>query len=237
MVRQKRKNAFAQKEKKMAKKKKNSNYVTEKTIAAKEAKLAAERKAKIKKIVKAVTVSVLSVAIIVGIIFAIGIPFGMLDYKPEATEHVAISIEGYNETIHVELYGNDAKETVAQFKKLVDEKYFNGKAFLSLSDNLLYFGNEKADFGENGIKDEFNEIAMRKGIIALSKGEGENSGKEQFFIVTKNSTDLNGKYTAFAKITGGMSVIEDIIENAELDENGKITNSPKISSISSHASH
>ena len=221
----------------MAKKKKNSNYVTEKTIAAKEAKIAAKKRAKIKKIITTVSLSVLAAAVIVGIVFAIGIPFGMLDYKPEATEHVAISVEGYDEVIHVELYGNDAAETVEQFKKLVTDKYFDGKPFLSLNDNLLYFGNEKADFGENGIKDEFNEIVMRKGVIAMSKGEGNNSGKEQFFIVTKNSTDLNGKYTAFAKINSGMSVIESIVENAELDENGKIINAPKITSISSHSAH
>lgn len=227
----------------MAKKKKNSNYVTEKTIATKEAKLRAEKKAKIKKIVTTVTASVLSVAIIVGIVFAIGIPFGMLDYKPEATEHIAISVEGYDETIHVELYGNDAKETVEHFKKLISDKYFDGKDFVAFADNLLYFGSDTADAGESGIKGEFkengvdNRIAIRKGVIAVARGEGYDSGAKQFFIATKNSTDLNGKYAAFAKIDSGMSVIESIIENAELDENGKITNSPKITSISSHSSH
>ena len=96
----------------MAKKKKNSNYVTPKTIAAKEAMEAAKRRLKIKKILIPSVIAFLILALIVGAVFAIGVPLGMLDYKPEATGHVSIEFEGYEDTMHIELYGNDAAENI-----------------------------------------------------------------------------------------------------------------------------
>ena len=225
----------------MARKKKNSNYVTEKTIAAKEAKAIAERRKKTKKIIIAIAAAVAAVAIIVGIVFAIGIPFGMLDYKPEGTEDVVIMFEGYDEVIHIELYRNDAPITVKHFvDNLTDLKNQPIRAY---KDGLLYFGSASADCGNSGIKGEFsengvdNKISIRSGIIAVARGEDYNSGASQFFIATENATDLNGKYAAFAKITSGMGVIESIIDSLTYDENGNITNAPKIESIETHASH
>ena len=59
----------------MANKKKNANYATEKNAAAKLAKEDAARKKKIKKILIPVIAALVTVAVIVGLVFAIGIPF------------------------------------------------------------------------------------------------------------------------------------------------------------------
>ena len=91
----------------MAQKKKNSNYVTEKTTAAKAAKAVAKKKEKTKKVILTCVSAFLSVAIIVGIIFAIGIPFGMLDYKPEVPEELHIDVGDYGE-FRVGLFTNDS---------------------------------------------------------------------------------------------------------------------------------
>ncbi len=225
----------------MANKKKNSNYVTDKTIAAKEAVAVAERKKKIKKTIVPIVTAFLVISLIVGAVFAIGVPLGMLDYNPEATDHVAITIEGYDESIHVELYGNDAPVTVKHFLDSLED--FKGRPLRSLKDGLLYFGSVSADNGTGGIKGEFsdngydNDISIRRGVIAAARGEDYNSGGSQYFIATRKSTDLNGKYAAFAKITSGMNVIESILENIEVDESGNITNPPKIESITTHSAH
>ena len=235
----------------MANKKKNSNYQTDKALAAKEAKEVAARKRKIKKIVIPIVAVLVAIAIIVGAVFAIGVPLGMLDYEPEATTHLAIQIDGYDGTIHIELYGNDAPESVKKFTDIYGKmttlsqtsKDISARTFRSYKDGLLYFGSASADCGEKGIKGEFssngveNDIVFRKGVIAVARGEGKNSGGSQFFIVTENRTDLNGEYAAFARITSGMSLVEEILENIELDENGKILNPPKISKVESHDAH
>ena len=225
----------------MANKKKNSNYVTAKNTAKKEEKAAIERKKKLKKILIPIIAATLAVAVIVGLIFAIGVPLGMLDHNPEATDHVTLTFNGYSESLHIELYGNDAPETVKHFLDSV--KSLEGRPVRSFVDGLLYFGGPVADKGAGkGIKGEFsengfdNEIAFRRGIIAVARGEDYNSGGAQYFILTEDSTDLNGKYAAFAKITSGMSVIEKIIEDSTIVD-GKIENGVTIKSISSHDAH
>lgn len=225
----------------MAGKNKNSNYVTDKTVAAKEAKALAERKKRTKKITLAVVASILAVALIVGLIFAIGVPLGMLDHKPEGTKDVLITFEGDYGSVHVELYGNDAPITVKHFLDILTD--LEGRPIRAYKDGLLYFGSASADCGNSGIKGEFsengieNKISIRSGVIAVARGDGYNSGGSQFFIATENATELNGKYAAFAKITSGMEVIESIIDNLTYDENGNITNAPKIESIETHESH
>ena len=232
----------------MATKRKNSNYVTEKTIAAKKAKEALARKKKIKKIVTPIAITCVAIALLVAIVFAIGVPQGMIDYTPTATEHVVLTVKGYEDTpIHIEIYGNDAPKTADRFMDMVEAKTFNLSEFLSVKDGLVYFGDENADGGKNGIEGEFasninskgernyNDIIFRKGVIGMSRAEDDyNSGYSQFFICTKSSTHLNGDYAAFAKITSGYSVIKDIVKNAELDENGNFINAPQIVKVESH---
>jgi len=194
----------------MARKKKNSNYVTDKTIAAKEAKALAEKRKRTKKIILTVTAVILTVALIVGLIFAIGVPLGMLDYNPEGTKDVVISFEGVEGSLHIELYGNDAPITVKHF--LDNLTGLKGSPIRDYKDGLLYFGSASADRGSSGIKGEFsengieNKISIRRGVIAVARGEGYNSGGSQFFIATEDATELNGKYAAFARITSGMDV-------------------------------
>jgi peptidyl-prolyl cis-trans isomerase B (cyclophilin B) len=185
---------------------------------------------------------VLLAAIVVGILFA----SGTFDYKPEGTYDVLISIKGYG-NLHVELYGNDAPETVKHFKKLVDDGYYNGKSIFKLFDDLMYAGPEdvsnivtslnlKGEFAENGFD---NKISHKRGVLSMARGEDPNSAYGQFFIVRKNSPELDGTYAAFGKVTDGMDVIDQIFEDLSTDENGMIAedDQPIITSISGHASH
>ena len=103
----------------MAKQKKNSNYSTEKK-QAKEAKAAEiKRKEQTAKTVKLVAIwaggALLLIALVVGLLFALGV----FDYVPEATYHASFTFSDGN-TIHVELYGNDAPETVEHFIDLCE---------------------------------------------------------------------------------------------------------------------
>ena len=85
----------------MAKKRKNSNYVTPKTQALAAEKARRAKNAKIRKIVIASVSAFLVVAlIVVGIILIANRSF-------KATHHVNIEIENYG-TIHLELYGKEA---------------------------------------------------------------------------------------------------------------------------------
>ncbi len=228
----------------MAKKKKNSNYVTDKTLHTKKEKEAAERKKQLKKTLKPIIIAVASVLVIVAIVLAIGIPLGMFDYNPEPTEHLSITLENYG-TLHVELYGEDAPKTVENFKKLVDDKKLIGLMLHTYKDGLLYGGSKDADGGKNGIVGEFedngveNKVSHKRGIISMARGESKDSAYAQFFIVTEDNKELDGKYAAFARITDGMEIIDKILSEVEIGEDGKIDfdSCPKITSISAHDAH
>ena len=230
----------------MAKKKKNRNYVTEKTVQAKTQREQARQAEKRKKTVKQTVCITLITVLIAGVILGGGALLGMFDYYPTATQHAVIEIEGYDTALHVELYGNDAPKTVENFVKLVEEGHFDGMSLLSFVDGCLYAGGENADGGDKGIQGEFsdngvkNRIPHKRGTLSMARGEDKDSAYDQFFIVTKKASRLNGSYAAFGAIDkDGMKIIDDILSKLQLDANGKINaaSAPKIKSISLHDSH
>ena len=174
---------------------------------------------------------------IIAAIMAILLACGVFNYSPVGTYDMTFTFDN-GTAIHMELFGNDAKETVDHFIKLCEDGYFDGLTVQEFSNKLLYLGDKNAD-NEKGIKGEFsangysNKIPMTKGTVCLARGEGYDSGYGQFFILTKNNSKLNGEYAAFGRITD-MDVVKDLIKACEFDDDGKIISSPKIVSTSGH---
>lgn len=226
----------------MAKQKKNSNYQTDKAIAEKAKKEEQKKKDKQTKTIKITAIcigaAVTFIALVVGILFAVG----AFDYSPEATYHATLNLDN-GSSLHIELYGEDAPKTVENFIDLAEAGYFDGMYLHTFANGLLYGGSEKADGGSKGIKGEFesngfeNKIPMKKGVICMARGEDKNSAYDQFFILTKNNSSLKGDYAAFGKLTD-LDALKDILKSIETDADGSITgNPPKITSISLHAAH
>lgn len=109
----------------------------------------------------------------------------------------------------------------------------------------------KGEFFANGVD---NNLKFEEGVLAMARSdytayssslteESYNSGSSQFFIMTKESSSLNGYYTSFGKVTEGLDVVHQI-ENVEVkaaesedgttNENAEVStpvNPPKITSI------
>ena len=223
----------------MAKKKKNSNYVTEKTVAAKEKKQEEKLKAEKTKKIKTIAIVSGSVAAFIGLIILILALSGAFDYHPKATQHASVTLSD-GTSFHIELYGNDAHETVENFVNLCNKKYFDGKSILSLGDSVLYMGNNVADGGKDGIKGEFaangvvNNIPMKKGTLIMARGAGNDSAYGQFGILSKNNTSLEGNYAAFGRLSDP-SIIKEILKSCTFDENGNVISAPTIQSIEIHS--
>ena len=231
----------------MANKKKNSNYVTEKTAMKKEAAAKQRKAAKTKKTVMAVLVPTLAVLLIAAVILTVMVLGGAFDYIPEPTEHVAIDLAGHG-SLHVELYGNDAPETVKSFLALANGGYFNGKMVNALIDGSLYLGSEESGT-EKGVVGEFsangkeNKVPFKVGTLVMARGEDYDSAYGRFFIVTKDTDTaaLKGNYAAFGRITDkdGIELVEKLIEGLHPNSDGEIpaTEQVSINSISSHEHH
>lgn len=51
------------------------------------------------------------------------------------------------------------------------------------------------------IKAEFNKTSHKPGVLSMARSNEPNSAGTQFFIVHEDATFLDGKYTAFGKVT------------------------------------
>lgn len=238
-------------------KKKNSNYVTEKTKQKQQEREKAKRAQKTKRIVMPIVISVVAVAVAVGLVFGI---IGLVNLAKNGvpdltvTHHASIEIENYG-TLHVELYGNEAPITVANFVKLAEEGFYDDTTFHRIIDGFMAQGGGydksgapkeadtiKGEFEINGVT---NRIKHTEGIISMARvGGAPNSASSEFFIVdattADNSASLDGNYAAFGKVTDGMEIIKQICDEIEnTDDNGGVAkeNRPVIKSITIHASH
>ena len=226
------------------KKKKNANYVTEKTIQAKLEREKAEKKKKTVKL--ALIIAAIAVVAALAVLAVIGIVNAVKNNQSfEVTHHASIEVANYG-TIHVELYGDEAPITVENFVKLANSGYYNGTTFHRIIEGFMAQGGNGAatssitgEFESNGIE---NNILLSRGAIAMARTNDPNSASSQFFIVhdTEGAEHLNGEYAGFGRVTSGMDVIDQICKDAKpYDNNGSIlpTNQPVITSISIHTSH
>ncbi|MGH9364951.1 MAG: peptidylprolyl isomerase [Thermoanaerobaculia bacterium] len=64
--------------------------------------------------------------------------------------------------------------------------------------------------GKN-VKAEFNDVSHKRGIVSMARSTDPNSASSQFFIVVKDSTFLDGQYSALGEAVSGMDVADKIV--------------------------
>ena len=126
--------------------------------------------------------------------------------------------------IVLELFDDDAPKTVANFKKLATEGFYDGLTFHRIIKDFMVQAGcpHGTGTGDAGYKfdDEINDHTIVRGTLAMANA-GPNTNGSQFFIVTADATPwLDGKHTVFGKVTGGMEAV-DSIEQSDTDANDK----------------
>ena len=119
--------------------------------------------------------------------------------------------------IVLELFDDDAPKTVANFRRLAADGFYDGIAFHRVIKDFMIQGGCPRGDGTGGpgytFEDEINDNKLVRGTLAMANA-GPNTNGSQFFIVTLAQTPwLDGKHTAFGRVTDGMDVV-DRIENA-----------------------
>ena len=163
------------------------------------------------------------------------------DYK--VTNHVEIDVKDYG-TIKVELYGEVAPITVANFVKLCNEGFYDGLTFHRIISGFMIQGGDplgtgmggsdekiKGEFSSNGIE---NPISHKRGVISMARSSANDSASSQFFIMHEDADYLDGNYAAFGMVTVGMDIVDKICEDTKVeDSNGTVKkeNQPVINSI------
>ncbi len=119
-----------------------------------------------------------------------------------------------------ELFDDDAPETVANFKKLAGDGFYDGLTFHRVIKDFMIQGGCPEGTGTGGpgytFDDEINQHKVVRGALAMANA-GPNTNGSQFFIVTTEAAPwLDGKHTVFGQVTDGMDVV-DRLEGVETD--------------------
>ncbi|MCW2999500.1 MAG: peptidylprolyl isomerase [Solirubrobacterales bacterium] len=126
--------------------------------------------------------------------------------------------------ITFELFDADAPETVANFKKLAGDGFYDGLIFHRIIKDFMIQGGCPQGTGTGGpgyqFKDEFNDHKVVRGALAMANA-GPNTNGSQFFIVTTDAAPwLDGKHTVFGQVTDGMDAV-DALEALPTDARDK----------------
>lgn len=121
--------------------------------------------------------------------------------------------------IVVELFENEAPNTVANFISLVEKEFYDGIKFHRVLANFMAQGGDPNGDGTGGpgytIPDEINRSDFRnhfRGSLSMAKTAAPDSGGSQFFLMFRPSgpaaaNNLNGKHTVFGRVLDGLDVL------------------------------
>jgi peptidyl-prolyl cis-trans isomerase B (cyclophilin B) len=117
-------------------------------------------------------------------------------------------------TIEIDFFDDDAPKTVANFRKLAEDKFYDGLAFHRVIPDFMIQGGCPLGTGTGGpgytFEDEFNDHKIVRGALAMANA-GPNTNGSQFFIVTTGAAPwLDGKHTVFGEVTAGMDAVDTI---------------------------
>ena len=125
--------------------------------------------------------------------------------------------------ITAELYPEIAPETVDNFVKLINEKYYDGLIFHRVIPGFMIQGGCPEGSGTGGpgytIKGEFasngvpNDLKHERGVMSMARTSDPDSAGSQFFIMVKAAPHLDRQYAAFGKVLTGMDVVDKIVES------------------------
>ena len=128
-----------------------------------------------------------------------------------------------NATVELELFEEDAPNTVANFKKLANEGFYKGLTFHRVIPGFVAQGGCPYGNGTGGpgykIKCETAGNPNKHVIGALSMAHaGKDTGGSQFFICYDSFPHLDGVHTVFGQVVKGMEHILMIRQGDVIDD-------------------
>ena len=127
-----------------------------------------------------------------------------------------VKIETTKGTIVVELFENEAPNTVANFVSLVESHFYDGTPFHRVIPGFMAQGGDPTGTGTSGpgytIACECDLPGARKHFLgSLSMAHaGKNTGGSQFFLTFAPTEHLDGRHTVFGRVIEGFEILPKI---------------------------
>jgi cyclophilin family peptidyl-prolyl cis-trans isomerase len=116
--------------------------------------------------------------------------------------------------ITIELFPQEAPQTVNNFVFLAGQGFYNGVIFHRTISGFMIQGGDPTGTGTGGpgyrFKDEPVKRRYTRGIVAMANS-GPNTNGSQFFIMHAD-TGLPPNYTIFGQVTDGLDAVDKIAE-------------------------
>lgn len=132
--------------------------------------------------------------------------------------------------ITAELYPDIAPKTVDNFVSLIQKNFYDGLIFHRVIPDFMIQGGDPqgtgaggpgysipGEFASNGFK---NDLKHTRGMLSMARTPAPNSAGSQFFIMVKDTPQLDGDYAAFGKVISGMETVDKIV-NTKTGTNDK----------------
>jgi cyclophilin family peptidyl-prolyl cis-trans isomerase len=122
--------------------------------------------------------------------------------------------------IELELLPDKAPVTVRRFLQMIAGGVYDGMAFHRVAANFviqtgaLFYRAAPLLVSQQRLVEnlppEFTETPNVPGTVSMARGDDPGSGQTSFFICIGTCTALTGQYTVFARVVGGMDVVNAI---------------------------
>jgi cyclophilin family peptidyl-prolyl cis-trans isomerase len=144
--------------------------------------------------------------------------------KPVPDPQVAVIETNDYGRIVIELYSNIAPQQVERFKKLINEKFYDGTAIHRIDPSLgiiqggdpLTKGGDSRTWGTGNspypnVPAEFSDIPYDRGTLGAARTQDINGANCQWFITLKKQPAFDNKYTVFGRVIDGIKNAEVIM--------------------------
>ena len=123
--------------------------------------------------------------------------------------------------IHIELFEDEAPNTVANMIELSEQGFYDGLVFHRVINDFMIQGGCPHGKGTGGpgyrFRDECHPDRRHDGPGVLSMANaGPNTNGSQFFITHSAQPHLDGKHTVFGRVFEGLDVVNRISQGDEI---------------------
>jgi len=117
--------------------------------------------------------------------------------------------------VRIQLRPDKAPNHVARIKQLTRAGFYDGLVFHRVIEGFMAQTGDPRGNGTGGstlpdIKAEFNDLPHLRGSVSMARADSPDSANSQFFIVFSPVMRLDGKYTVFGRLLGGMSFVDAV---------------------------
>src|ERR1700733_5261939 len=160
----------------------------------------------------------------------------MSDSKPALDPENTLNLDLKTGRVVIQLLPDIAPMHVKQIKDLVRKGFYNGKEFHGVIEGFMAQGGDPTGTGTGGsdldnIRAEFTDKAkFVRGACGMARSQSPHSANSQFFIMFEPASHLNGQYTIWGQVGGGVELVDQIKRGS--GGGGTVSNPDKIEKFS-----